>query len=123
MPNGILIVDDNAVIRRMVRTEFEDISGWEVCGEAVNGWEAIEKARELKPDLIVLDLAMPIMSGLEAAPVLRGMMPAVPIIMFTLHNNETVEREAFAVGVSAVVSKAASMKTLVDQAQDLLAVA
>jgi DNA-binding NarL/FixJ family response regulator len=107
----------------MVRTEFEDISGWEVRGEAENGWEAIEKARELKPDLIVLDLAMPIMSGLEAAPVLRGMMPAVPIIMFTLHDNETVEREAFAVGVSAVVSKAAGMKTLVDQAQDLLAAA
>jgi chemotaxis response regulator CheB len=46
MPSGILIVDDNAVIRRMVRTEFEDISGWEVSGEAENGWEAIEKARE-----------------------------------------------------------------------------
>ena len=123
MPSGILIVDDNAVIRRTVRTEFEDIPGWEVCGEAENGWEAIEKARELKPDLIVLDLAMPIMSGLEAAPVLKGIMPAVPIIMFTLHDNKTVEREAFAVGVSAVVSKAAGMKMLVNQAQDLLAAA
>ena len=123
MPTAILIVDDNVVIRRMLRMEFEETSGWEVCGEAKNGWEAIEKARELKPDVIVLDLAMPIMTGLEAAPVLRGMMPAVPIIMFTLHDNETVEREAFAVGVSAVVSKAASMKTLVDQAQDLLTAA
>ena len=123
MPSGILIVDDNAVIRRMVRTEFEDIAGWEVCGEAENGWEAIEKARELKPDLIVLDLAMPIMNGLEAAPVLKGMLPAVPIILFTLHDNKAVEREAFSVGVSAVVSKAASMKSLVQHAQGLLAAA
>jgi two-component system, NarL family, nitrate/nitrite response regulator NarL len=123
LPNDILIVDDNAVIRRMVRTQFEDISDWEVCGEAVNGWEAIEKARELKPDLIVLDLAMPIMNGLEAAPVLRRMMPAVPIILFTLHDNKAVEREAVSVGVSAVVSKATGMKSLVHHAQGLLAAA
>jgi CheY-like chemotaxis protein len=77
----------------------------------------------MKPDLIVLDLAMPIMNGLEAASVLKGMLPAVPIILFTLHDNKAVEREAFSVGVSAVVSKAASMKSLVQHAQGLLAAA
>ena len=97
--------------------------GWEVCGEAENGREAVEKARELNPDLIILDLSMPIMNGLTAAPVLRRMMPAVPIILFTLHENNAVEREALSVGVSAVVSKSASMKTLVHQAEDLLAAA
>jgi DNA-binding NarL/FixJ family response regulator len=123
MHKCILIVDDNAPTRHMLRTIFEDAMGWEVCGEAENGREAVEKARELNPDLIILDLSMPIMNGLTAAPVLRRMMPAVPIILFTLHENNAVEREALSVGVSAVVSKSASMKTLVHQAEDLLAAA
>ena len=120
MPKCILIVDDSASIRHMLRTTFEDISGWEVCGEAENGREAIEKASELKPDLIVLDLAMPIMHGLEAAPVLRRMLPAVPIILFTLYGSKFLEREALSVGVTAVISKDATVKTLVNRAQDLL---
>jgi DNA-binding NarL/FixJ family response regulator len=120
MPKCILIVDDNVTIRHLLRMTFADISGWKVCGEAENGREAIEKARELRPNLIVLDLSMPIMNGLEVAPLLRQILPEAPIILFTLHDNKTVEREAFAAGVSALVSKAASMKTLVDQAEDLL---
>jgi DNA-binding NarL/FixJ family response regulator len=119
MTKCILLVDDNAVIRHMLRTAFEKRSDWEV-GEAQNGRDAIDKAQESKPDLIVLDLSMPVMNGLEAAPLLRQMLPAVPIILFTLHDNETLEREALSVGISAVVSKAASMKTLVDQAKNLL---
>jgi CheY-like chemotaxis protein len=118
VPTSILLVDDNASVRRILRAEFEK-PGWKV-EEAENGREAIEKAKELNPDLIVLDLSMPIMNGLEAAPVLRRMLPAVPIILFTLHDNRRLEREAFSVGVSVVVSKAAGMKTLVDQAQALL---
>jgi DNA-binding NarL/FixJ family response regulator len=119
MTKCILLVDDNAVIRHMLRTAFEERSDWEV-GEAQNGRDAIDKAQESKPDLIVLDLSMPVMNGLEAAPLLRQMLPAVPIILFTLHDNETLEREALSVGISADVSKAASMKTLVDQAKNLL---
>ena len=115
----ILIVDDNTDMRNMLRTAFEEHSGWDVR-EAENGRKAIDKARESKPDLIVLDLSMPIMNGLEAAPVLRRMLPTVPIILFTLHDNTTLQREAFSVGVSAVVSKAVSLKTLVNQAEDLL---
>jgi CheY-like chemotaxis protein len=71
----ILVVDDNAVMRHTWRTEFEDIAGWAVCGEAENGRDAIDEARVVRPDLIVLDLSMPIMNGLEAAPVLRCMLP------------------------------------------------
>jgi CheY-like chemotaxis protein len=115
----ILIVDDNRTIRHMLRTTFEDIWDWEV-GEAENGRDAIDKARESKPDLIVLDLSMPVMNGLEAAPLLKQMLPAVLIILFTLHDNKTLERKALSVGVSAVVSKADSMKTLLKQAEDLL---
>jgi two-component system response regulator NreC len=120
MPKCILLVDDNAAIRQMLRTVFEETSGWEVCGEAENGREAIEKARKLKPDLIVLDLSMPIMSGLEAAPVLRRMLPTVPIILFTLHGSKFLERDARSAGVTAVVSKDAAVTTLVNQAEDLL---
>ena len=66
---------------------------------------------------------MPMMNGLQAAPVLRRMMPAVPMILFTLHDNKTLEREALSVGINAVVSKTASMSTLVNQAEDLLSAA
>jgi CheY-like chemotaxis protein len=126
-PNGIgapvrksiLIVDDSSTIRHLLRTAFENISGWEV-GEAVNGREAIDKARELNPDLIVLDLSMPVMNGLQAAPVLRRMLPTVPIILFTLYGSKFLEREALSAGVTAVVSKDAAVKTLVNQARDLL---
>jgi len=120
MLRRMLIVDDNSSIRHLLRAAIENISGWKVCGEAVNGREAIEKAQELKPNLIVLDLAMPIMNGLEAAPLLRRLLPTVPIILYTLHDNKAVERVAFSLGISAVVSKAAGMTTLVTQAQDLL---
>jgi two-component system, NarL family, response regulator NreC len=116
----ILIVDDHAAMRHLLRTAFEGTPGWEVCGEAENGREAIEKTRELKPDLIVLDLSMPIMNGLEAAPALRRMLPTVPIILFTLYGNKFLEQEAFSAGVTAVVSKGDYFKTLVNQAQDLL---
>jgi DNA-binding NarL/FixJ family response regulator len=120
MPKCILIVDDNASVRRLLRVAFEDGSGREVCGEAENGREAIEKARELKPDLIVLDLAMPIMNGLEAAPVLKRMLPSVPIILFTLYGDEYLEQVASSAGVTAIVSKDAALKTLLNQAADLL---
>jgi CheY-like chemotaxis protein len=87
-----------------------------MCGEAENGRDAIEKAKELKPDLIVLDLAMPIMNGLEAAPVLRRMLPTAPIIVFTLYGNKYLEQAALSAGVTAVVSKLANVETLVNQA-------
>jgi DNA-binding NarL/FixJ family response regulator len=119
MPKRIFIVDDNASVRRLLRAAFVQ-PGWEVCGEAVNGRDAIDKARELNPELIVLDLSMPIMNGLQAAPVLRRMLPTVPIILFTLYGSKFLRREALSAGVTAVVSKEAALKTLVNEAEDLL---
>jgi len=78
---GILIVDDNVVIRRSLRRILESIGEWKIVGEAADGREGIEKARELQPDLIVLDLAMPVMNGLEAARELNQIMPNVPLLM------------------------------------------
>ena len=115
---SILVVDDNAVIRRSLR--LESIGGWRVIGEAVDGRDAIEKARELKPDLIVLDLAMPVMNGLEAARELNHIMPEVPLLMYSAFADKFMEKQAFAVGVKAVISKASDMETLVSQARTLL---
>jgi DNA-binding NarL/FixJ family response regulator len=119
---SILIVDDNASIRRMLRRVF-DRPDWEVCGEASNGRDGIEKAQQLKPDLIVLDQSMPVMNGLEAAPVLKSILPTVPIILFTLHHNRLLEQKALSVGVAAVVSKADSLMGLVHHALRLLRIA
>ena len=76
-----------------------------MSGEAANGREAIEKAEQLKPDLIVLDLAMPVMNGLEAARDLQRLLPSLPLVMFTNFNSPQLTNEALSAGVSAVVSK------------------
>jgi DNA-binding NarL/FixJ family response regulator len=117
---SILVVDDNAVIRRSLRHILESIDGWRVIGEAVDGRDAIGKAQELKPDLIVLDLAMPVMNGLEAARELNQIMPEVPLLMYSAFADKFMEKQAFAVGVKAVISKASDMETLVSQARALL---
>ncbi len=119
MPKSILIVDDNAVVRRCLRGIFED-EGWEICGEAENGHEAIEKAQWLRPNLIILDLSMPVMNGIEAAPRLKTMLPEVPIVMFSVHGGGALDEEARAAGVTAVVSKADSMKSLIGLARTFL---
>ena len=92
----ILIVDDNAVIRRSLRRVFDAVDGWQVCGEAGDGVEGIEKAKELRPNLIVLDLSMPRLNGLDAARVLSKVMPNVPLLMYSAHMDRFVEKEAIA---------------------------
>jgi DNA-binding NarL/FixJ family response regulator len=116
----ILIVDDSALIRRIIRERLEQQNGWEVSGEAANGREAIEKAQELRPDFIVLDLAMPVMNGLEAARALKRLLPRVPVLMFTNFDAAHLKREALAAGIRAVVSKSGSLESLVSAIQGLL---
>ena len=77
MPKCVLLVDDSPVIRSALRTMVES-AGIAVCGEAGDGAQAIEKAKQLKPDLIVLDFSTPVMNGLQAAPILKGMLPNTP---------------------------------------------
>jgi DNA-binding NarL/FixJ family response regulator len=108
----ILIVDDNALIRKLVRAVLEDSPQCNVCGEAVNGEDAIKKAAQLNPDLIVLDLVMPVMNGLEAARVLSKTMPQVQLVMLTNHANKLVEPEARAAGITAVLPKEGGMNQL-----------
>jgi CheY-like chemotaxis protein len=117
--NCILIVDDNAVIRRSLRGIFEN-EGWEVCGEAGNGREAIAKAQELHPDLVVLDVSMPIMNGMEAAPELRRVLPHTPIVLFSVHADAIPEADVAAAGITAVVPKADNMRSLIKIVRTLM---
>ena len=105
MSKSILIVDDSLPVRRMLRSFVKSRTDFEVCGEAVNGVEAIEKARTLHPDLIVMDLSMPVMNGLEAGSVLKAMLPEVPIVMYTVHDAAAMKVQALAAGVRAVIQK------------------
>src|SRR5580658_2583703 len=116
----ILIADDSDVVRRAVSSCLAR-GKFEVCGEAVDGEDAIEKARALKPDLILLDVAMPRTNGIVAASVLKEMMPNVRIVLFTMYS-ESVAR-AFAhkgLAVDAVIAKADAVSRLAECLQSLL---
>jgi DNA-binding NarL/FixJ family response regulator len=116
----ILVIDDGDSVRDVIRI-FLEHAGFEVCGEAGDGMEAIEQARKLKPDLIVLDLAMPRMNGAEAATVLSQTMPDIPIVLLTLYQNVLGSALTSAVTVKAVVDKTDGMARLVECIRSLLA--
>ena len=116
--NGILVVDDSANIRHLLRV-FVESKGFKVCGEAENGAEAIEKAKELQPELILLDLSMPVMTGTDAAPLLKKTVPHVKIILFTLHADGNKGLPS-AAGVDLTLSKADSIKKLGEHLEKLL---
>ena len=101
----VLIVDNNAFVRQALCELFARESDFAVCGDAENGKEAVEKAQKLHPDLIVLDLSMPVMNGLNAARVLKRLMPTVPLIMYSAFGDKSMEHQAQLIGISEVVSK------------------
>src|SRR5580704_8787948 len=105
MPKRILIADDDEDIRRVVRWFIESRTTYELCGEAVNGVDAIEKARTLNPDLILLDYSMTAMNGIETGAVLRAMLPDVPVILFIAQDTHAIESAAMSAGIRAVVPK------------------
>jgi DNA-binding NarL/FixJ family response regulator len=115
----VLVVDDNAAIRHALCEAFTSEAGFDVCGEAENGREAIEKAQELRPDLVVMDLSMPIMNGIDTARALKRLMPTVPLIMFTVYGDVLSEEDARSAGVSAVVSKSEHVSFLIEKARAL----
>lgn len=113
------MVDDSEPVRDVIRT-FLERTGCQVCGEAADGLEAIEKAKELKPNLIVLDLSMPGMNGAEAAHTLGELMPDVPIVVLTMYGDVLGQAMAAGLGVKAVVAKADGMVKLVECVRRLL---
>src|SRR5580765_8136817 len=114
VPKRIMIVDDGPEVRQVIRAVFEARTDYEICGEASNGAEAVEKALALKPDLILLDVAMPMLNGVEVASVLSGTMPNLPVVLYTMYNEMLGLSLASAVGARAVVSKADGIGKLLE---------
>jgi DNA-binding NarL/FixJ family response regulator len=108
----VLIVDDNAAIRRSLRAWFKQRANWQVCGEAENGAVAIEQVQALKPDVVILDLAMPVMNGLEAARKIASISPKAAMVLFTMHPSEHLVKDAKKVGIRDVISKLDGPATL-----------
>ena len=115
----VLLVDDNAIIREAVRPLFDSHPRFVVCGEAEHGGEAVEKASSLRPDLIVLDLVMPVMNGLEAAQLLTKTLPHVWLILLTSHDWPGLSQDARSAGIHAVVPKSKAVTHLIAQAEAL----
>jgi DNA-binding NarL/FixJ family response regulator len=119
---SVLIVDDYAAVRSAIRIGLERYSGFFVCGEAVDGVEAIEKATKLKPDFILLDLSMPRMNGMETAAALKRLMPHVLIVAFTMYVELLGKHLPSTVGIDAVIDKLAGIGKVVECARGLLGV-
>ena len=114
VPKQVLIADDSSIVRDIIKAFLKQRSDLEICGEAADGLEAVEKARALKPDLVLLDLSMPEMNGAEAASVLKKMMPNVRIIIFTMYSENIGRYLTSAIGVDAVLSKPDGMSALLE---------
>ena len=110
----ILLVDDHPIVRQGLKTLLEGHSGWEVIGEASDGAEAVEKAKDLNPDVMVLDVTMPRMNGLEACRLLRQECPGLEVLFVTQHDSPQMMREALEAGARGYVVKS-------NAARDLLA--
>ena len=115
----ILIADDHEALRRGLRSALLG-AGWQVCGEAADGKQAIEKTKELKPDLVLLDLSMPVMSGHEAAREILKNNPGVKIVVFTMHESQQVRDALNKIGVHALAVKSAPLSLLLDTIQTVL---
>ena len=118
MPTRILVGDDNQVVRKTIVTLLQS-GGFEVCGEAEDGQQAVTMAKELRPDLIVIDLVMPSMNGFAAAREISQVLPGIPIVLHTLHSSAQVDLEAKKNGICRVIPKSAGYK-LAEQIRELL---
>jgi DNA-binding NarL/FixJ family response regulator len=113
-------VDDSSRVRSALCEIFRHADNFEVCGEAGDGREAIEKAQQLNPDLVLTDLSMPIMNGIEECRALKKIMPEVPVIIVTAYLDPSVEKEALSAGASAVISKSEQIAALLGKAKSVV---
>jgi DNA-binding NarL/FixJ family response regulator len=121
MHKRVLIADDSSSVRDVIRTFLRAHEDIEICGEAVDGLEALEKAQRLKPDLVLLDLVMPEINGAEVASILKNKMPDIRIILFTMYSERMGKFLSSAIGVDAVLSKPDGMTNIVDSINSLFA--
>jgi len=118
--NTVVVVDDKAMMRQALCRLFASAGGFQICGEAANGQDAVKLARTLRPDLIVLDLCMPGMNGLETAQELKNLTLPTRVILYSLNAEDMLIAQALASGVAAVVSKAEGVQTLITKARTIL---
>jgi two-component system, NarL family, response regulator NreC len=118
-PLRILIADDHDVMRDGTRSLIERQPGWEVCGLAATGREAVSQALKLQPDIVIMDMSMPDLNGLDAAVQIRRRLPHTEILMFTGHETDDLIREAFEAGVKSFIYKSDAHEFLVDAVQSL----
>jgi CheY-like chemotaxis protein len=116
----ILIADDRQLMRTALKTVFAMRPKWKICGEATDGREAVTKASELQPDLIVMDFKMPLADGIQAAREIFAIAPSLPIVMYTLYRNDELDAAAKQAGVRTVVSKQDGLLNLLDAIDDEL---
>lgn len=109
----ILIADDHEVARRGIRAILENHSGWEVCGEARDGRESVECAAATKPDVVLLDIGMPNLNGLEAARQILATNPEIAILILTMHDSDNVVREVLRAGARGYLLKSDAGRDLV----------
>jgi DNA-binding NarL/FixJ family response regulator len=116
----ILLIDHNPQIRALLKVLIEAHPGWQVCGEAADGQEGVDKAIALKPDLVVLDFSMPILNGLQVASKIFENRPSLPIILCTIHFFPEMIAEAKKVGIREVVNKSDAAAQLLEMIETLV---
>ena len=108
----VLVADDHEVMRMGIRNLLQFQSGWSVCAEASNGQEAVDKAFQFHPDVIIMDITMPVMNGLEAAQQITKIQPQIPVILFSLHVSDDLYRHLKTDGIRGAVAKADAARDL-----------
>src|SRR6266478_3920952 len=109
----ILIADDHEIVRRGIRALLENHPGWEVCGEAIDGRVAVEKTRDLRPDLVLIDVRMPNLNGLDATRQILNTAPNTRVLVLTVHESEQIVRDVLEVGARGFVLKSDAARDLV----------
>ena len=117
----VLVADDHEVMRMGIRNLLQLQPGWSVCAEASNGQEAVEKALRFHPDVIIMDITMPLMNGLEAAQEISRAEPQIPVILFSLHISEDICRHLQTGGIRGAVAKTDAARDLAQAVETVLA--
>jgi two-component system, NarL family, nitrate/nitrite response regulator NarL len=115
----VVVADDHAFIRQGIRAMFE-ARGWTVSGEAADGQEAVELVQKLRPVLVVLDISMPVLNGLQAAKAIRASVPSTKIIVLSMHDSPHARKEALKAGADGYVTKTAEPAFLFETIESLL---
>jgi DNA-binding NarL/FixJ family response regulator len=119
-PIRILIADDHEIFRRGLRSLLESHAEWEVCGEAIDGQEAVERVKELNPDVVVLDITMPRLNGLEATQMIRNEAPRSKVVILSQHETSLMRQAALNVGASAYVTKSEVSRELMMAIEEMI---